>query len=168
VTIASKFLICFRGKHLFDPTNFGLVLLILLTGKAWLTAGHWGNEVVFAFLLACLGSLVVCRASRFDVTLAFRGFQSVLLIGRQKMNLAPSSLRGEEKEWWQKIWKDSESKGFLLQRKIAVTTSYQEQANEILSLRGAGQNDSEPERPSPRGVPEVGNQSDDEGSCYPP
>jgi Na+-transporting NADH:ubiquinone oxidoreductase subunit NqrB len=82
VTIASKFLIRWRGKHVFNPTNFGLVAMMLLSERAWVSPGQWGHSVLFAFLMACLGGLVVYRAWRSDVTFAFLGSYAALLVGR--------------------------------------------------------------------------------------
>jgi Na+-transporting NADH:ubiquinone oxidoreductase subunit NqrB len=82
VTIASKFVVRFNGKHLFNPTNFGIVLMILLSGQVWVSPGQWGNVAFFAFLMACLGGLVVNRAARSDVTYAFIVFYMALLLGR--------------------------------------------------------------------------------------
>src|SRR5436190_15690360 len=50
VTIASKFVLRFRDKHVFNPTNFGLVALMLATGKVWVSPGQWGSAAFFAFL----------------------------------------------------------------------------------------------------------------------
>ena len=52
VTIASKFLIRWNGKHVFNPTNFGLLVVILLTGQAWVSPGQWGSGLYLGFLLA--------------------------------------------------------------------------------------------------------------------
>jgi Na+-transporting NADH:ubiquinone oxidoreductase subunit NqrB len=82
VTISSKFLIRFKGKHLFNPTNFGVVFMILLTGQVWVSPGQWGNATFFGFLMACLGGLVVNRAARSDVTFAFIGFYLAFVFGR--------------------------------------------------------------------------------------
>ena len=72
VTIAAKFLLRWRGKHLFNPTNFGLVVMMLATDdRVWVSPGQWGNVAFFGFLMACLGGLVVMRAARSDVTVAF-------------------------------------------------------------------------------------------------
>ncbi|HVF59072.1 MAG TPA: DUF2330 domain-containing protein, partial [Thermoanaerobaculia bacterium] len=81
-TVASKFLLRFDGKHLWNPTNFGIVAAMLLTGQVWVSPGQWGNVAVFGFALACLGGLVVNRAARSDVTYAFLGFYLALLFGR--------------------------------------------------------------------------------------
>jgi Na+-translocating ferredoxin:NAD+ oxidoreductase RnfD subunit len=82
VTIASKFVIRWKGKHLFNPTNVGVVAMILFTGQVWVSPGQWGNVAFFAFLMACLGGLVVNRAARSDVTFAFIVFYMALVFGR--------------------------------------------------------------------------------------
>ena len=82
VTIAAKFVIRYRGKHIFNPTNGGIVAMLLLTDQVWVSPGQWGSVAFFAFLMACLGGLVVNRASRSDVTYAFIVFYGALLFGR--------------------------------------------------------------------------------------
>lgn len=82
LTIASKFVLRWRGKHVFNPTNFGIAALLLLTDGAWVSPGQWGSVAFFAFLMACLGGLVVHRAARSDVTWAFLGFYLAVLFGR--------------------------------------------------------------------------------------
>lgn len=82
VTVASKFVLRIDGKHVFNPTNFGIVALLLATGQVWVSPGQWGNAAFFAFLLACLGGLVVNRAARSDVTYAFLAFYLSVLFGR--------------------------------------------------------------------------------------
>src|SRR5262249_35459780 len=74
LAISSQFLIRCRGKHLFNPTNGGLVAMMLLTDQVWVSPGQWGSTAFFGFLVACLGGLVVNRAMRGDVTYAFIGF----------------------------------------------------------------------------------------------
>jgi enediyne biosynthesis protein E5 len=83
ITIGSKFIIRWRGKHLFNPTNLGLVAMLLVTdGRVWVSPGQWGNVAYFGFLMACLGGLVVNRAARTDVTVAFLAFYVALVFGR--------------------------------------------------------------------------------------
>src|SRR3954468_20554954 len=71
LAVGSKFLLRVNGKHLFNPTNIAIVALMALTGRVWVSPGQWGNVAFFAFLMACLGGLVVNRASRRRVTYAF-------------------------------------------------------------------------------------------------
>lgn len=82
ITIASKFVLRVNGKHVFNPTNFGIVVLLLTTNMAWVSPGQWGNVAFFGFLMACLGGLVVHRALRSDVAIAFVIFYACLLFGR--------------------------------------------------------------------------------------
>jgi Na+-transporting NADH:ubiquinone oxidoreductase subunit NqrB len=82
LAVASKFVLRLEEKHLFNPTNFGLVILMLLTDRVWISAGQWGSGAIFAFLIVCLGGLVVNRAARSDVSLAFLTFYSLILFGR--------------------------------------------------------------------------------------
>jgi enediyne biosynthesis protein E5 len=81
VAIASKFVIRFRGKHVFNPTNFAIVAMMIVSGHVWVSPGQWGNAAFFAFGMACLGGLVVNRAARSDVTYAFLISWLVILFG---------------------------------------------------------------------------------------
>ncbi len=78
VAIGSKFVIRWNDKHIFNPTNLALVVL-LAGGLGWISPGQWGQVAWFGFLIACLGSLVVAHAARADVTLAFLTFYVGLL-----------------------------------------------------------------------------------------
>ncbi len=82
VTIASKFVLRVDGRHVFNPTNFGITALLALGAPVWVSPGQWGNVAFFAFLMACLGGLVVNRAARGDVTFAFLGCYAAILFGR--------------------------------------------------------------------------------------
>ena len=81
IAIGSKFTIRWRKKHIFNPTNLAL-LVIMTSGLGWISPGQWGQTVWLGFLIACLGSLVVSRAVRADVTLSVLGFYLGLLILR--------------------------------------------------------------------------------------
>ncbi len=82
LAVASKFVLRWRGKHLFNPTNFALVALMVLGGPVWVSPGQWGNTTWLAFLFACLGGVVVQRAARADVTFSFILAWAALLFGR--------------------------------------------------------------------------------------
>jgi hypothetical protein len=81
IAVSSKFLFRWRDKHVFNPTNLALAC-ILATGLGWVSPGQWGQIAWLGFLIACLGSLVVTRAARADVTLAFLTFYVGLLLTR--------------------------------------------------------------------------------------
>lgn len=82
LAVASKFLLRWNGKHVFNPTNVAIVALLLAGGAVWVSPGQWGSTAVFAFAMACAGALVVARAERSDVTLAFLAAWLTLLFGR--------------------------------------------------------------------------------------
>ena len=82
ISIASKFVIRVNGKHVFNPTNLGLVALLTATDAVWVSPGQWGSVALLAGLMACLGGLVVHRALRSDVALAFALVYAALLFGR--------------------------------------------------------------------------------------
>jgi len=81
VTIASKFILKRDGKHIFNPTNFGIVVMIALTNQVWVSSGQWGSKVYFAFLIAGAGGIVIYRAARSDVAYAFLlAYASILFV----------------------------------------------------------------------------------------
>jgi len=82
LSIAGKFLLRVKGKHVLNPTNGGIVLSLLLCSEAWISPGQWGSFAFFAFLIICLGMLVVMRAGRADITIAFLVFYGGLLFAR--------------------------------------------------------------------------------------
>jgi Na+-transporting NADH:ubiquinone oxidoreductase subunit NqrB len=82
LAVTSKFLLRWNGKHVFNPTNFAIVALLLSGAGAWVSPGQWGSAAVFAFAMAGAGALVVNRASRSDVMLAFLIAWFALLFGR--------------------------------------------------------------------------------------
>lgn len=82
VAVGAKFALRVNGKHLFNPTNLGVVVAVLFTGHAWISPGQWGNVAFFAFLFACLGGVVVNRAERADITWAFLIFWTIGVVYR--------------------------------------------------------------------------------------
>jgi Na+-transporting NADH:ubiquinone oxidoreductase subunit NqrB len=82
LTIGSKFLLRLDGRHVFNPTNFGIAATMAATGAVWVSPGQWGTGTFFAFLMACIGGLVIHRAARSDVTYAFIAFYGAVLFGR--------------------------------------------------------------------------------------
>ncbi|RYZ51915.1 MAG: DUF2330 domain-containing protein, partial [Chitinophagaceae bacterium] len=70
-TVASKYVFRYRQKHIFNPSAFGMVATLLLTGNAWLSPAQWGSNTVIFFFVATLGTIVVTRVQKLDVSLAF-------------------------------------------------------------------------------------------------
>jgi Na+-transporting NADH:ubiquinone oxidoreductase subunit NqrB len=74
LAIGSKFAVRVRGKHVFNPGNLGAVIGLAALPGAWVSPGQWGADVALAGWIAVLGTVVVHRASRSDVSWAFLGF----------------------------------------------------------------------------------------------
>lgn len=78
-TIASKFVFVWRGKHFFNPTNFGVVVVYLFSDGVWISPAQWGESLVMILWLGLLGMAVVHSAWRFDISAAFLGTVMALL-----------------------------------------------------------------------------------------
>jgi len=83
LTVASKYLFRINKKHIFNPSAFGIVASIYLTNDAWLSPGQWGSNAVIFFFVVTLGTIVVTRVQKLDVSLAFLLTFAGLLFWRQ-------------------------------------------------------------------------------------
>jgi enediyne biosynthesis protein E5 len=83
LTVLSKYFLRYKGKHIFNPSAFGIVATVLLTKDAWLSPGQWGSGVVIFFAVCCLGLIVVSKVQKLDITLAFLLTFAGLLFARQ-------------------------------------------------------------------------------------
>jgi len=62
IAITSKYVLTYRGRHLWNPTNFSFCALLLIAPHSMSLLSHqWGNDVVTWFVLG-IGLLVVQRA----------------------------------------------------------------------------------------------------------
>lgn len=71
LAISGKFLIRVRGKHVFNPANFGVGLALLALPGTWVSPGQWGNDLAIAIWLIALGATVAGRAGRNDAAWLF-------------------------------------------------------------------------------------------------
>lgn len=83
ITVVSKYIFRWKGKHIFNPSAIGIVVAILLTEDAWLNPGQWGSNAVMFFGAITLGVIVVTRVQKLDVSLAFLITYAGLLYWRQ-------------------------------------------------------------------------------------
>jgi len=71
LAISSKFLIRLKGKHIFNPANFGIIVTVLITGDAWISPGQWGSAVFWVFLFGITGMFILFKVGRIDTSMAF-------------------------------------------------------------------------------------------------
>lgn len=87
IAIATKFLIKYKGKHIFNPANVGVVATILITQNAWISPGQWGSNIIYLFIIGSLGFLVIKKVARIDIALSFIGTFGCLLFIRNILYL---------------------------------------------------------------------------------
>jgi len=93
LAIASKFIIRVRGKHIFNPANFGIVsLLLLMPDDVWVSPGQWGRDGWVVSLLVIGAMVVLTQARRMDTALSFWGSYAALLFGRALYLGAPLTI----------------------------------------------------------------------------
>jgi Na+-transporting NADH:ubiquinone oxidoreductase subunit NqrB len=78
LAILSKFIFKVNQKHFFNPANFGIICVLILTKDAWVSPGQWGDEWWYALLFAGTGGIVLKRVGRWDTTAAFLGSYALL------------------------------------------------------------------------------------------
>ena len=76
------FVLRWDGRHVFNPSAFGIVAALLFADDAWVSTGQWGSAPILALWVAGVGSLVIRRAERTDVTWAFLAAYVGGLLGR--------------------------------------------------------------------------------------
>ncbi len=69
--IGQKFLVKIKGKHLWNPANFGIVIIILISGEAWISPGQWGNGALLVFMVGTAGLAVLSNIKRLETGVAF-------------------------------------------------------------------------------------------------
>ena len=78
LAILSKFLFQVERKHFFNPANFGIIAVLILTNDAWVSPGQWGDDGWYALLFAGTGGMLLKRVGRWDTTAAFLGSYALL------------------------------------------------------------------------------------------
>lgn len=71
LTVISKYIFRWNQKHIFNPSAFGIVACLFFTNDAWLSPGQWGSDAVIFFTVITLGTIVVTRVQKLDISLAF-------------------------------------------------------------------------------------------------
>lgn len=78
LSIAPKFLIRYKGKHIFNPVNFGIITTILITSDAWISPGQWGSTSLYLIGIGIFSWLVLTRVKQLINGLVFLGTLFIL------------------------------------------------------------------------------------------
>jgi Na+-translocating ferredoxin:NAD+ oxidoreductase RnfD subunit len=69
VSIMSKYVLRVKGRHLWNPSNFGISVLLFLAPETVASLSiQWGNYLLPMIVIWCLGSVIIWRVRRFHIT----------------------------------------------------------------------------------------------------
>ena len=72
IAITSKYAIRWRGRHLWNPSNFAIsAMLLLVPGVVATLSVQWGNTIWPMLIVWVLGALIVYRVKRFHITATY-------------------------------------------------------------------------------------------------
>ena len=66
ISITSKYVLNYRGRHLWNPSNFGICAILLLAPVGILSF-QWGNNIWPMLVIWALGTLIISRLKRFHI-----------------------------------------------------------------------------------------------------
>jgi enediyne biosynthesis protein E5 len=72
ISILSKYVLRWRGRHLWNPSNFGITMMLFLA--PWAVASlsiQWGNNIWAMLVIWVLGSIIIYNLGRFHITLTY-------------------------------------------------------------------------------------------------
>src|SRR5919108_5133191 len=83
LAIASKYVLTYRGRHLWNPSNFAIALLLLLAANSVAVLSHqWGNDLGTNLVIWAFGLVIAWRARVLHVTFTYVACFIVLAIAR--------------------------------------------------------------------------------------
>lgn len=72
IAITSKYVLRWRGRHLWNPSNFAISAMLLLVPQYVATLMiQWGNTIWPMLIIWVLGALIVYRVHRFHITATY-------------------------------------------------------------------------------------------------
>ena len=72
VSIMSKYVLRLKGRHIWNPSNFGISVLLFLAPETVASLSiQWGNYLLPMIVIWCLGSVIIWRVRRFHITATY-------------------------------------------------------------------------------------------------
>jgi enediyne biosynthesis protein E5 len=69
ISITSKYVLRVKGRHLWNPSNFGICAMLFLAGDTVASLSiQWGNYLLPMLVIWALGSIIIWRLRRFHIT----------------------------------------------------------------------------------------------------
>jgi len=72
IAITSKYVLRVEGRHLWNPSNFAIVAMLVLAADV--VAGlsvQWGNNLLPVIVVWCFGAVIIHKLGRFHITLTY-------------------------------------------------------------------------------------------------
>ncbi len=90
ISILSKYVIRYKGRHLWNPSNFGVSWMLFMAPLSVAGLGiQWGNNLAAMSVIWLLGLLIVYRAKRFHVSAAYVISFTIFAYGRSLITADP-------------------------------------------------------------------------------
>lgn len=81
LAIGAKGFIRFQGRNIFNPSNFGLTVLLILTPATVTTlAAQWSGSMLIVMIIFVIGGFTTFRVSRWDLVLSFMGGFAIMAL----------------------------------------------------------------------------------------
>jgi enediyne biosynthesis protein E5 len=83
ISITSKYVLRVNGRHIFNPSNFGICVMLFLAAESVATLSiQWGNNVWPMLVIWILGSAILWRARRLQISATYVASFFVLALVR--------------------------------------------------------------------------------------
>jgi Na+-translocating ferredoxin:NAD+ oxidoreductase RnfD subunit len=98
IAILGKSMIRWKGKHVFNPGNLGIVLVVFFTEEAWISPGLWGSHSYFPIGIIVAGIIILNKVKRVETGFIFLASIMILEFARQSIYLGwPADF------WWHRV-----------------------------------------------------------------
>src|SRR5436190_22559078 len=72
ISIMSKYVLRVKGRHIWNPSNFGIAVLLFLAPETVAVLSiQWGNNLLPIVVIWTLGSIIIWRARRFHISATY-------------------------------------------------------------------------------------------------
>lgn len=72
ISIASKYVLRYKGKHIWNPTNFGVVAIIFIASdSAAVLSIQWGNNMWAMLIIWVIGLVSLWKIRRLNITMTY-------------------------------------------------------------------------------------------------
>ena len=90
ISITSKYVLRVKGRHIWNPSNFGISVLLFLAADTVASLSiQWGNYLLPMLVIWVLGSVIIWRLRRFHITAIYVASFLIFAILRSYLTASP-------------------------------------------------------------------------------